>query len=236
MTSEGENVKRQDRATDEATETPVRPAPNLPADHNAGNLTIAKPGTFDLDKFKSKRAATIANVEALPARLPHYKISNARDFVRLHPDTQNYWSAELCFVLVPITGHRNDLLHLIEEDLAMGYLPSAQIRRFRLALASKPNDVFFLAHVPSQNLENGYNASNYDGCELAKTFWVKLASRREEGVEAYKIEYARDPDAFPEPRWPRQSLNELIVTTFADCMIDREDHPALARLIGKKIT
>ena len=118
----------------------------------------------------------------------------------------------------------------------MRHLPSAQILRFRLALASKPHDVFFLAHVPSQNLQNGYNASNHEGCELAKTFWVKLTSRREEGVEEYKIEYARDQDAFPEPRWPTQSLDELIVRTFADRMVDHDEHPALARLTGRKIT
>ena len=86
MSIDAENLKREDRAAGEATEAPARPAPNLSAEPNTdGTLTIAKPATFALDKFKSRRAATIANVEALPAKLSHYKISNAKDFVRLHP-------------------------------------------------------------------------------------------------------------------------------------------------------
>jgi hypothetical protein len=59
---------------------------------------IQKPGNFDLNKFKSKRGATIANVGTLQGALPHCSIAEANDFVRLHPDEENYWSAELCFV------------------------------------------------------------------------------------------------------------------------------------------
>jgi hypothetical protein len=197
-------------------------------------LSIAKPEGFDLDKFKSKRAAAAANVETLQTALPHHNIAQAKDFARLHPDENNYWSSELCFVSVPIKGSKRDTLHLIVEDLAMRYLPSAKILRFRLALACKPYDVFFLCHVPTQNLENTYNASNVKACEQAKTLWVQATSRREEGVEAYKVDAAKHRDAFPPPRWPPQSLSELINTTFAGRIIDREDHPGLMRLIGAR--
>ena len=63
--------------------------------------------------------------------------------MRLHPDEENYWSDELCFVNVPIKGQKRDTLHLIDEELAMRYLPSGAISRCRLALAAKPYDVFF---------------------------------------------------------------------------------------------
>jgi len=56
--------------------------------------SIAKPEGFDLDRFKSKRAATMANVETLPNASPHHTIAPAKDFVRLHPD-ERYWSSEL---------------------------------------------------------------------------------------------------------------------------------------------
>ena len=61
-------------------------------------VPIAKPSAFNLEKFKSKRAAAIANVDTLQTGLPHHTISQAKDFVRLHPDEENYWSPELCFV------------------------------------------------------------------------------------------------------------------------------------------
>jgi hypothetical protein len=188
-----------------------------------------------LDKFKSKSAATIGGVETLLTGLPHHKFSEARDFVRLHEDEANCWSPELCFVNVPIVGQKKDTLHLIDEDIAMQYLPSSRIQRFRLALATKPNDSFFLCHVPTKNLDNQWNETSLDGCVKAKTRWVLVSSRREQGYECYKIDYAREQDAFPKPNWPSQSLIELILRTFSNGrQIEDAKHPGLLRLIGAR--
>jgi hypothetical protein len=211
--------------------------PNLRAvqqDDDTPAQPIAKPSAFSLDKFKSKSGAAVAGVETLQAALPHHPISHAKDFVRLHSDEENYWSPELCFVNVPIKGQKRDTLHLIDEELAMRYLPSAKILRFRLALATKPHDVFFLCHVPTQNLDNSWNQSNLTACEQAKSRWTEASSRKDEGVEGYKIDSSRDPDAFPATNWTTQSLGSIIGTTFAGRTIEQEDHPGLLRLIGAK--
>ncbi len=209
--------------------------PTLVVKPNEDVTPIDKPDTaFNLDKFKSKRAAAVANIETLQAGLPHHSIAQADDFVRLHPSEADYWSSELCFVSVPIKGQKRDTLHLIDEDLALRYLPSGKIQRFSLVLATKPDDRFFLCHLPTRNTDNSWNETNARACQQAKALWVQATSRREEGVDGYKIDVARDHDAFPEPKWPTQSLAELIGKTFAGCMIDREDHPALLRLIGAK--
>ncbi len=158
----------------------------------------------------------------------------AKDFVAYIPMRQSYWSDELCFVEVPIKGQKHNTLHLIDEDLALQFLEAGDIKRFRLALATKPYDVFFLCEVPTENLDNSWNDTNLEACEKAKTLWTKATSRKSEGVESYKITFARDPDAFPEPNWPKQSLAELIARAFAGRMIETEDHPALLRKIGAK--
>jgi hypothetical protein len=197
-------------------------------------ISIAKPSAFNLDKFKSKRGPIVAGVDTDYGALPHHSISQAKDFVRLHPDEVTYWSDELCFVNVPIKGVKRDTLHLIDEELALTYVASGKVQRFRLALATKPYDVFFLCHVPSTNLDNPWNNSNVRACEQGKTQWVQVTSRKEEGAETYKIDNARDHDAFSEPKWPKQSLAELIGATFVGRMIDRENDPGLLRLIGAK--
>ena len=210
------------------TETPVTaPSAETP-------VTIAKPSAFNLDKFKSKRPAGPANVETLLTALPIHSISEARDYVELHPDEESYWSPELCFVNVPIKGAKKDTLHPIDEDLAMLYLESARILRFRLALATKPNDVFFLCKVPTRNLDNSWNEANVKACERAKTLWTQATSRKEEGVETYKVGFARDQDFAPAPKWPTQSLDQLLSVTFAGRTIEDETHPGLLRLIGAK--
>jgi len=165
--------------------------------------------------------------------LPHMRIADAMDFVRLHPH-KSYWSPELCFVSVPVKGQKKDTLHLIDEELAMQFLASGKIRRFQLVLASKPYDIFFLCEVPTRNLDNLWNATNLEACEKAKTRWTMASSQKEEGIESYKISPAKHRDAFPEPKWPAQSLTTLIERTFAGRIITTEDHPALLRLIGAK--
>lgn len=196
-------------------------------------LPVSKQG-FDLNKFKSKRAAAAANVDTLQTGLSILKLAEAGDFIRLHPDEENYWSPELCFVNVPIKGQKKDTLHLIDEDLAMEFLPSGRIIRHRLALAMKATDAPFLAVVPSRNFDNEWNSTCLTGCEKAKTLWVMVSSRLDEGVQAYKVDFARDPDVFGDPKWPTQSLNDLLERTFNGRVIDREDHPGLLRLIGAK--
>jgi hypothetical protein len=88
---------------------------------DAAESPINKPPAFDPEKFRSKRGAAIANVATLQQALPVMRISEAKDFVRIHPD-DDYRTPELCFVRVPIKGARQDALHLIDEELAMTYL------------------------------------------------------------------------------------------------------------------
>jgi hypothetical protein len=201
----------------------------------ATDVSIARPSSFSLDKFKSKRGAAIANVETRPSRLSVHRISDANDFVRLHPDEENCWSTELCFVSVPVKdGKKSDNLHLIDEEIAMRYLESKKIKRFRLALATKPYDVHFLCIIPTRNLDNKFNETALKGCMDAKTLWTEVTSRKPEGYDEYKITHARNPKAFPEPKWPSQTFEEQIGITFEGRQIESNDHPGLLRLIGEK--
>jgi hypothetical protein len=193
--------------------------------------SIAKPDKFSLKKFKSTLVTHSVNI-ALNV-LPIHSMADAKDFVRLHPTE---WTDELCFCMVPIKGSSRDSLHLIEEEIAVQCLRPKKIIRQRLALASKPNDQFFLCIVPSQNLDNIWAISNLAACEKAKTLWTEAVSLRPEGKEGYADSAADDPELFGEPNWPAQSIDELIGSTLkpSDRMIDRRNHPALDRLLGRK--
>ena len=208
--------------------------PGVTAPTTAASASIAKPTGFSLESFRSKKSVALSNVATLAAGLPHYKLSAAKDFVRTHPDEVNFWSDELCFINVTIQGQSKDTLHLINEDLALRYLEPSQILRFRLALATKPYDRFFLCHVPSQRLDNAWNESSLAGCIQAKALWTEAASLKDTGLDRYRLKSAQDATAFPEPTWPEQTLEQLIWLSFADFMILRHDHPALLRKIGAK--
>jgi hypothetical protein len=195
-------------------------------------LKIVKPKFSD--RFKSKNAPSISGVETLLTALPILKIGDVDDWTRLHPSEDDYWSIELCFVEVPIKGAKRNMLHVIDDDLAVQHLSAKKIKRHRLALACKPHDAFFFCIVPSRNLDNAWNIDAIAACHKAQTHWLQAMSRRPENLEGYKIEFARDQDAFPEPKWSSRSLDELLDVTFKDANIDHDRHPGLLRLIGAK--
>jgi hypothetical protein len=141
-----EQVKRKLIEPATADQKPA-PSSSSPDDEP---ISIAKPSDNGLDRFRSKRSPSIAGVETLLPALPYHSMAEAKDWVRLHPNEEEYWSPEFCFVQVPIKGQKRETLHLIDEELAMLHLPSGRILRFRLALATKPHDAFFLCRVPSQ--------------------------------------------------------------------------------------
>jgi hypothetical protein len=225
-TAQTTNESAENLEPTNAEVAPVKPveAPGIPKPEKKSSL----------DRFKSKRDPEIAGVETLLTALPCHKIAHANDFVRLHPDVANYWSSEFCFVNVPIKGQKDGKLHMIDEELAMGYLPSKRIQRFRLALACDADGRMFLCHVPTRNLDNKFNAKAQEACEEAKTRWLEVVSRKAEGHDDYQINFAKDQDAFTAPDWPTQSLDELIEVTFEGRQITEADDPALLRLIGSK--
>jgi hypothetical protein len=164
------------------TEPPV----NTPGGAPAEPLAIQKPKGGGLAKFKAANLEP-EKVTALLPGLPHYPIAAAKDWVRLHPNEANYWSDEYCFVNIPVPGQKKETLHLIATDLAIK-IPPGRVQKSRLALASKPHDIFFLAEVPTRNLDNKWNETNLAGCQQAKTLWTQLTSLRETGAEGYKID------------------------------------------------
>src|SRR6476619_1546338 len=94
------------------------------------NIIKIKKPSF-LEKFKSKNAQTISGVETLLTALPLLKIGDVNDWTRLHPSEDEYWTPELCFVSVPVKGAKHDILHVIDDDLAVLYLPAKKIKRHR---------------------------------------------------------------------------------------------------------
>ena len=93
----------------------------------ATELKIVKPSFSE--KFKSKNAPTLSGVETLLMPLPILKIGDVGDLTRSHPSEDDYWTAEMCFVSVPIKGTKRDMLHVIDDDLAVQYLPAKKIKR-----------------------------------------------------------------------------------------------------------
>jgi hypothetical protein len=209
--------------------------------HGKGTSPLVKPDTaFSLDRFKSKKDLTLANVEVDPGPLPCSRIVDVKDFVRVHPDEENFWTDVLCFISVPVKGMKHEQLHVIDEELATEWLEPAQIIRMRLALASKPDGKLFLAQIPCENLDNVWNSTHIDAVHEAQRFWLMASSRAKENEEGYKTTKSRDHDAF-KLDWGKRSLMAHIERAFKGRFIMPDggphgsSHPAFLRKIGAKL-
>ena len=212
----------------------TKPNPNLAGEATDDVAPIAKPSAFDLDKFKSKRAAAMADVETLQTALAASSHRKAKDFVAASRTRKITGRTELCFVNVPIKGQRRDTLHLIEEELAMQYLPSGSILRFRLALATKPYDVFFLATCRRRTSTTRGTRPTCRPASRRRRCGCRPPAAKERRRRGLQDRLRPSTRRFPEPKWPTQSLAELIGVTFAGRMIDTRRSSGLLRLIGAK--
>lgn len=214
--------------------TPRGVKPNGAAAEVPTGTPIAKP-VPDMNQFKSKRGARAKEVETLQSSLPLLRISDAADFVRLHPDEATYWSDPefpYCFIDIQNKGQKRETTYLIVEDLVPP-TKLGRVKRHRLALASKPNDVFFLCSIPFDNLDNKWNETALRACQMAKTHWTEAASGKSQGKDEYLISPSESETPWPDPQWPTQSLDELVFATCGrDRMIDSKDHPGYRRLVG----
>jgi hypothetical protein len=208
-------------ARDNTTNVPIEPADEP--------VSIAKPSR--LAAFKSTKPAVIAGVKTLLPPMEVMKMSDVDDFVRLHPDEVNYWSDELCFTNVPISGEKS-ITHLIAEPLAETYLSVKQVQRYGLALGARADDKFFLCIIPTRGLDDIWNKTNVDCCQQAKTLWTQAVSLFASGGKGYVKKFAEDPAAFDEPNWPTDPLDEIILRAFEGRAILAEDHPGLLRKRG----
>jgi hypothetical protein len=204
-------------------------------------IGIEKPApTWTLADFKSVRNEEKAEITKEPTPLPVIRAPHVNDFVRLHEDTENYWSDELSFVTVPVKGEKTGTLHLILPNIAR-LLPPKKVEHSRLALASKPFDEFFLCRVPTRGIEtSAWAMSEALACEEVTTRWAIVYSLRSEGIERYGTRHADDNEFVPPPKWPTQSLQEIITITFGDGshtsnIITDSEHPGLSRLLGRKV-
>ena len=92
---------------------------------------------------------TIDGPGPLIAALPIMGIGQAGDFVRLH-ESEEYWSDELTFVSVPIDGEKQGKLHLIEDSLAVAYLPVEEDQALSPGASDEADGGFFLP-LPDPN-------------------------------------------------------------------------------------
>ena len=121
-------------------------------------------------------------------------------------------------------------LYLVVPELAAQL--ADDVKLFKLAPALTRQDKLFLWPCPiiqPGETPNSWHTSHNDAFHAAKSGWIRMKSNLACGfydiIEPEKI--------MPEPDWPDMSFADMLQIAFNDDhIVDRDDHPALRRLLG----
>jgi hypothetical protein len=199
-----------------------------------GATPLTKPTKFSLKDFATEQNPSKPGVEPTTPALSLMRLAEVKDFFLLHPDEENYWSVEVALIHVPTKGSKETTLHLILDSIVQKHsdVLRARVKYCRIALGSKPDNVFFLAMIPTRNLDNKYNAAAIRGAVQAKSgTWTILTSRKADGCDDYAVGKAKNNEAALPIKWPHESLDEIFETSIGDKFIKTEEHTALDRLL-----
>jgi hypothetical protein len=182
------------------------------------------PDPFDLESLALRQdfAETVGVTKLLktiPVRRP-----NPQDFFRVHP------SADYRRNLLVLELKDDRETFLVQPKLTAVLVGEATTKTLFTAISRQ--GVVFLWPVtfpPPDGRTNEWWRSGREAAEHAMTHWIRL--RPNLSLGAYDVYEAEGK--IPDPEWPELPYKELLRIGFRDRLVDRVDHPVIARLRGR---
>lgn len=148
------------------------------------------------------------------------------EFVRVHPDPA--YSLQALAIYLPDSGYRGDyfLVHRRLQD----ELRDELVRILFILAVSRggPPFIWPLRMPASSGRFDDWGESALRAADRAKHEWLRVRSDPEEG--RYRVVSAEKD--WGDPRWPRESLDELMALAFSGKQIRDLQHPVVRRLRG----
>jgi len=160
---------------------------------------------------------------ALPLKATYGKLNKHR-FCRVHP------SDEYKFRCLVVDDKDNGETYLAVPNMAsqLGSLATPKTIRLAVDNAGTPKLIGEPDLDPSGR-RNLWQSSYKDAIKQAENDWVRVQANMAAGQ--YEITPSMSDLGFP--RWPKQSMDELINDAFAGRIIDSPDHPYIRQIQGR---
>ena len=159
----------------------------------------------------------------LPLKATYGKLNKYR-FCRVHPGD------EYKFRCLTVDDKDNGETYLASPDMAchLGSLATAKTIRLAVDNAGTPKLIGEPDLDPSGR-RNLWHSSLKHAIHLAEDEWIRVQANMSAGQ--YEITASANDLGFP--RWPKQSMEELINDAFAGRIIDSPDHPYIRQIQGR---
>ena len=156
---------------------------------------------------------------SVPVRKPQ-----RQEFIRTHP------SVEMTIEAAILEFKQDRQSFIVVPELAP-YLPGEAVAKILITSITNHGSVFLwpIRLPDEQGRLDEWNSVALEAAGRAKSKWVRVMANMLAGT--YDVLEAAGQ--FPEPVWPKVTLQQLLEIAFKGRVIDTMDHPVLRRLRGE---
>jgi hypothetical protein len=184
----------------------------------------AAPDPFDVESLRlPPDAGASFGVERMLVTVP-VKKPDKTWFVRVHPDPAYRIETAI------LDDDRETFF--VARDVLPELVMETAIRRCVLFTSITRQGIPFLWPIPlpgPDGRQNPWHESAFQAAALAEKAWVRVTANQQLG--GYDVVQATGN--IPDPKWPNETLGELLRIASRNRIIDHMDHPILRRLRGE---
>jgi len=185
--------------------------------------TVTKSTSSLLSSLRLPDTYSASGGTTLPLK-PTFGKMNKHRFCRVHP------GAEFKFRCLLVDDKENSETYLAAPNMAghLGSLATPKTIRVAVDNSGVPK-LIAEPYVDPSGRRNLWQSSYKEAIKQAETDWVRV----EANMQAGQYEITKSTNDLGDPRWPKQSIDELINDAFAGRIIDSPEHPYIRQIQGR---
>lgn len=241
MTTQKENRPTQGEAAQDPAARPYQegspmpnvshPTPDSPTTDPSANGSGPAEVVYDPLKLSSLRSksSVLKGVTSMQSRVPIEHRPAQGVWVRVRPGEANTEIIDLLVATNTSNSADRNNLYVVTDGVRPDL--EAFVRPHKVAVGMTYHDKVVFLWVRSLSVgNNSWTDSALKAMTTAQAAWVTMET--DHPLNEYKVHVAPNTEQWGEPKWPDQSLEELVETAFRDRVIRSLDHPIAARLLG----
>jgi hypothetical protein len=208
------------------TQIPLQAVPEPNPENRTDTTGASSPADpFDPANLRLSQAFTeTTKVTKLLTTVPVRK-PGSQDFVRVHPLAEFRED----FPVIELKEEREE--YIVTAGLVSALANELVTKTLYTAVNRQGVVSLWPVRLPfSDGRDLDWWRTAREAAELARRQWIRIKSNTNLG--AYEIYLPES--VIPEPEWPQLGYWDLIKIAFRDRLIDREDHPVIQRLRGRR--
>ena len=184
--------------------------------------TPARDFFADLDSIKV--AASTGDLQLLekPLTMVPVRKPSRESFIRTHPD---HWINSM---VLELKDENTTLVEATRLQPVLAGESCISLRRLQLAVTANGVAFIWPLRLPNGNRQDTWATTALDAAAMAQEKWVRVSSNMSLG--GYQIAVAKTE---MEPKWPKESFNDIMRIAFNGSLIESLDHPVLRQLRGE---